>query len=226
NINEPISPSTFNYTYPVAGYNNPVDWTSIGLANGGDAVIIVNPTNLSVANHSVLFGFTPATGAQVPNVAKGAVGAGACLYLSDGNYNTEASWLVVLQALDETPGAGNSPDNLAWINAMRTQTSSFNVTASVVNPSCPGTMGAITVTSPTGTNYTYALNGGTFQTANVFSNLTPGTYLISVKEDGGCESTLQVYVANAQGVPDIILRITTILRTAIRRITITSSRKS
>ncbi|MBX2887391.1 MAG: gliding motility-associated C-terminal domain-containing protein [Ferruginibacter sp.] len=208
NINEPISPSTFNYTYPVAGYNNPVDWTSIGLANGGDAVIIVNPTNLSVANHSVLFGFTPATGAQVPNVAKGAVGAGACLYLSDGNYNTEASWLIgVAGTADETPGAGNSPDNLAWINAMRTQTSSFNVTASVVNPSCPGTMGAITVTSPTGTNYTYALNGGTFQTANVFSNLTPGTYLISVKEDGGCESTLQVYVANAQGVPDIIFTV-------------------
>ncbi len=208
NINEPISPSTFTYTYPVAGYNNPVDWTSIGLANGGDAVIIVNPANLSVANHSVLFGFTPATGAQVPNVAKGAVGAGACLYLSDGNYNTEASWLIgVAGTADETPGAGNSPANIAWINTLRTQTSSFNVTASVVNPTCPGTMGAITVTSPTGTNYIYALNGGTFQTANVFSNLTPGTYLISVKDDGGCESTLQVYVANAQGVPDIIFTV-------------------
>ncbi|KUJ63149.1 hypothetical protein AR687_03050 [Flavobacteriaceae bacterium CRH] len=38
--------------------------------------------------------------------------------------------------------------------------------------------------------YQYSLNGGTYQTSNVFSNLSPGTYFVKVKDSQGCEKSL------------------------------------
>ena len=66
----------------------------------------------------------------------------------------------------------------------------ISLTASSVNPTAAGSSdGSITITAtPTGT-YTYSLNGGTFQSSNIFTNLTAGTYTIKAKNADGCLST-------------------------------------
>ena len=57
------------------------------------------------------------------------------------------------------------------------------------NPSCIGNNGSITVTSPTGSGYTYSRDGETFQTGTTFTGLGAGTYTITVKNEFGCTST-------------------------------------
>lgn len=58
------------------------------------------------------------------------------------------------------------------------------------NPYC-GNLGSITITSPADQ---YSFDGGTtWQTSNVFSNLTAGSYVIKIKDSQGCTSS-NVYV--------------------------------
>lgn len=66
--------------------------------------------------------------------------------------------------------------------------SPINPTTAIVNVSCFGTStGSITVTGAGGVApHTYNINGGTWQTGNVFSNLPAGTYVIGAKDANGC----------------------------------------
>lgn len=55
------------------------------------------------------------------------------------------------------------------------------VTTSVMNTVCQGATGAITVTpAGSGGPYMYSLNGGSWQSSNMFSGLTAGTYTVRV----------------------------------------------
>lgn len=203
NILEPISPSSTNYVYPTDNYGATTDWVPVGLANGGDAVIIVNPANRTTAHFSIQFGFVPATGAQTPTVNKGPVIAGNNCYLSDDQFTVAASWLVgTAGTAEETPGAPNTTANAAWIQSMRVQSgSSFSVTATTTAPTCIVPTGSITVDAPTGAAYTYSINGVYFQTNPVFSGLTSGNYTVTVLESGGCTGTTSVAVPPAPGAP-------------------------
>ncbi len=89
---------------------------------------------------------------------------------------------------------------------------SFDV--NVDSTSCFGQFndGAITVTPLTQANapYTYSLNGGTFQSDSVFSNLTAGTYTIITRNTYGCLDTLTAIVEQpaqlfANATPDTIV---------------------
>lgn len=64
--------------------------------------------------------------------------------------------------------------------------------------SCNGASnGSITVTSQNGTSpFQYSLNNGPWQSTNTFSNLASGTYTIIVRDNSGCQNSVQVTVAN------------------------------
>jgi gliding motility-associated-like protein len=53
---------------------------------------------------------------------------------------------------------------------------------------CGDDDGQITAT-PTGSNFMYTLNGGTPQSSPMFTNLSPGTYTITVTDAAGCTGT-------------------------------------
>ncbi|WP_162910621.1 T9SS type A sorting domain-containing protein [Hymenobacter oligotrophus] len=61
-------------------------------------------------------------------------------------------------------------------------------TYSATQPTCTTSTGSITVTAPTGTGLEYNLNGGTWQSGTMFSNLAPGTYLLRVRNGANCVS--------------------------------------
>lgn len=56
--------------------------------------------------------------------------------------------------------------------------------------------GSIIISFPVGDTISYQLNAGTFQASPSFTNLAPGNYVITVKNQKGCTDTAQITVFN------------------------------
>src|SRR4029079_6356200 len=66
------------------------------------------------------------------------------------------------------------------------------VTATSTDPTCADpTSGTVTVTAPLGSEYTYSIDGTTFQSSPNFTGLTSGSYTITVVSNvaGSCQAT-------------------------------------
>lgn len=203
NLMEPVSPSSTNYVYPNSGYATPIDWVPVGLANGGDAVIIVDPANKSTAHFSIQFGFTLGSGAQTPTVNLGPVASGANAYVSADQYMVNTGWTIgIANTAEETPGAPNTADNANWIATMRASGGSgITISFTTIAPTCTVATGSITVTAPVGASYTYSIDGVNFQSSPVFNNIAPGNYTITVDDGSACNGTISASVADAPETP-------------------------
>jgi hypothetical protein len=56
--------------------------------------------------------------------------------------------------------------------------------------------GTITILEPRGDTISYKLNNGTFGSSWYFSNLAPGNYVVTIKNQKGCTDTAQVTILN------------------------------
>ena len=95
----------------------------------------------------------------------------------------------------------DSPNNN---NTNTTDCSTTNIvinTTSISVIPCPNTLGSITVNASGSTGFTYNKNGGSYQSSNLFSSLTAGTYTIGVKDLNGCTNTATVTVGTAAAGP-------------------------
>ncbi len=73
---------------------------------------------------------------------------------------------------------------------------------------CGNTNGTITAFGSGGTApLQYSINGNTFQSSNLFTSLTPGTYTVTVKDAIGCTKSVTVTVAN--NLPPTVTAVTT-----------------
>jgi gliding motility-associated-like protein len=123
--------------------------------------------------------------------------------LDGGSYRNEALFRELapgsnhtLQVRDVLTGC-ESKVTTATINSLP-QPPSAPVVVLVVNPKCDGG-GVIQVTDPTGPDYEYNLDGGTYQSQPVFNNVTWGEHLIRVRNKiNGCESA-----ATSVIIPDV-----------------------
>ena len=64
------------------------------------------------------------------------------------------------------------------------------------NTNCSNPNGSITVTSPTGSNYTYSINGTDFQTGTTFTGLNAGNYTLTVKNNAGCTNSKEYTITS------------------------------
>lgn len=77
-------------------------------------------------------------------------------------------------------------------------TAGANVTATSANATCGFANGKITATAIGGTPpFQYSINGGTtFQSFNVFTNLAPTNYTVTIKDATGCINNTTISVSN------------------------------
>ncbi len=78
----------------------------------------------------------------------------------------------------------------------------FNIslTATVVNTStCDASDGSLTILATRGIrNYSFSINGGSYQSDSVFNGLKAGNYTLSVKDKNGCSASQIATINNAQ----------------------------
>jgi len=74
------------------------------------------------------------------------------------------------------------------------------ITTSVTNSTCGNSDGSVTINAAGGVApYTYSINGVTFQSSNIFSNLSSGFYTVTVKDANNCSNTQIINVINSNG---------------------------
>jgi hypothetical protein len=74
------------------------------------------------------------------------------------------------------------------------------VTATTTPEACNSANASISVTGSNGTlPYQYAINGGAFQSANVFNGLSAGAYSVVLKDANNCTSTTTVTISSVAG---------------------------
>lgn len=72
------------------------------------------------------------------------------------------------------------------------------LTAIPATATCGSNNGTITAFGTGGTApLEYSINGNIFQASNVFTNLTPGTYTVTVRDANGCTKTTTVTIGNS-----------------------------
>ena len=71
----------------------------------------------------------------------------------------------------------------------------------VVHPLCTGQKGTITVISPVGSQYDYAIDGLTFRASPVFAGLDPGVYTVTVRNAAGCTRAVKDTVDDIPMIP-------------------------
>ncbi|MGV9003668.1 T9SS type A sorting domain-containing protein, partial [Flavobacterium sp.] len=136
--------------------------------------------SFSITNYNASYTYvvTPSTGVTI-----------------SGNTVTAPTGTYTIRA---TSGGCNSAAISVSVKAQPSQPLAPSVL--ITQPSCTISTGTIVVTAPTGTNFTYSINGFAYQSGNMFSGLASGTYSIKVKNTAGCISTATVAVINTQTV--------------------------
>ena len=88
------------------------------------------------------------------------------------------------------------------------------VTATVTNAGSGQSNGSIVASATGGTNFTYRLNNGAFQSSGTFSNLAAGTYTVTARSSEGCEGSAQFTVGTTNACAGTTINVTTAATTA------------
>lgn len=112
--------------------------------------------------------------------------------LAPGNYKVQ---LLAGESANINSSTCRFISNILDITIVQTPaTPAFTVT----QPNCSANTGIITITSPSGTGLEYSLNGVTYQSSPVFSNLAQGVYDLRVRNtQGNCISSIVPITINA-----------------------------
>lgn len=95
----------------------------------------------------------------------------------------------------------NCPATLS--GSVTIEVGNLNITpaANITQPTCAVSTGTISITPVSGTGYNYSV-GGSYQSNPIFSNLPPGTYVLSIQSGSGCISSQTTSVQiNPQPLP-------------------------
>jgi hypothetical protein len=109
--------------------------------------------------------------------------------LSAGNYTVTAKNI--------NGCTGTQTFTVGTLNTCAGVNINVGLTATPATPCLTSPNGSITVAATGSTNFTYSINGTTFQASDVFNNVASGNYTVTVKDGNGCSNTGNVTVGTA-----------------------------
>jgi hypothetical protein len=163
----------------------------------GAATVVVN----AVAGPSISATSTPASCTVDDGIiiATGSGGATPLEYSIDGvNYSTIFTFSN-LPSNNYTVYVRDALGCVKTTTVFVNNASNLNVNLSAVNAVC-GNNGIITAVATGGVGLLqYNINGGAYQASNIFSNLSPGNYTVTVRDANGCIVAKQAIVNSVTG---------------------------
>ncbi|MCC6448460.1 MAG: gliding motility-associated C-terminal domain-containing protein [Chitinophagaceae bacterium] len=169
-----------NYVITVKDANGCTKTSLIFLSSPGQ--ILVNTLNIT----------SPLCGANNGSISLSAYGGTPPLnyalnagpYQLSGNFNGLAAGSYTIHIKD-----GNNCIKDTVLNVVP-QNGATITSLAIVQPSCVGNSGSITVNATGGaTPYLYSKDGMNFQASNIFTPLVSGSYTITLKDANGCTAT-------------------------------------
>ena len=146
----------------------------------------VNPTSVAVTNGSISAAATGSTGFTF-NINGGP-------FQATGSFTNLGQGVYIIVAKDLNGCTGSSSFTLTAPNPCAGVTITVSPVATGNTP-CQPANGSISATGGGGTGpYTFSLNGGAFQSPNIFSGLAAATYSVTAKDANGCVGTTTVAV--------------------------------
>lgn len=114
-------------------------------------------------------------------------------YQNAASFSNVAPGSYSLTVKDITSGCVSAPVNVN----INSSTLPAAATSSITQPTCAKTSGSVTITSPLGSNLQYSIDGINYQSNVSFSNLSQGTYNITVRNTtNGCISIQATVLIN------------------------------
>ncbi len=155
---------------------------------------VTNPTTSGATNGSIAASASGGTGTYTFNINGGT-------FQASGTFSNLGAGSYTISAKDVNGCTGSAVFTLTVPNPCAGVT--ISVSNNVIgNRPCESANGSITVTGSGGTApYTYSLNGGTFQSSNIFANLPAANYTIAVKDVNGCTGNNNATVINLTAGP-------------------------
>ncbi len=204
-------PTLTNTSYTPATYTTGGNWVTCIMKNADDTYQIINPANLTTYHHAVSWGsnnFLPPPYTQ-PKVYFTGSASGNVMYMAnqfatdpDNPYRTP-NWVNTnITTSNETPGLGNTPANIAWIDTLRNGCMPFNPSSSPLNDEiCVGQSSNLSAVG--GGTYIWSTNE---TTPNIsVSPTTTSSYTVTISSDYGCtaEEVIPITV-NPSPMPEIL----------------------
>ena len=153
----------------------------------------------------------PTSGANgsITATASGAAGLTYSLnggaYQSSGNFGNLAAGTYTVTAQSAAGCSGSASITLSQGGAC----SGITITVSLTKTDpASGSNGSITASASGGSGFTYSINGGAYQSGNIFSNLAAGTYTVSAKSSGGCTGSASITLSQANSCSSVNISVT------------------
>lgn len=181
--------ATGNYTITAKNSNGCTGTTQVALGATNPCAGVTITVTLTKTD--------PASGQSNGSITATAAGGTGFTYSlnngafqSSGTFSNLGAGTYTVTAKSSAGCLGSNQITLTAVNAC----SGINITlsssvVSLLPCSTPANNGSITITATGSSGYMYSLNNGTYQSSNIFSNLTAASYTIGVKDANGCTKT-------------------------------------
>lgn len=119
-------------------------------------------------------------------------------FQASGNFTglAAASYTITAKNSNGCTGTANFTVGTNVVDPCAGKTFTVSGGSLVASDKCSST-GSVTVSTTGGTGLTFNINGGAFQTSNVFSNLAVGNHTIGAKDVDGCVRTANITITQA-----------------------------
>jgi hypothetical protein len=165
-----------------------------GCMNSFSPIIVPNAAGLTVTATSTLSGCVSGSGTIT---ATGSGGAAPLQYRLNAGALQASGIFTGLAAGNYTVNVVDANGCTSSVVISVGQIGGPSVTATSTSASCSNATGTITATGTGGAApYTYSIDGTTYQTATLFTGLSPALYTVIVKDANSCAGTVNILVTN------------------------------